>query len=406
MRFSVVNLGCKVNRVESDQIASIMLGSGKESSIADADIVFINTCTVTGEADKKTRKAVRHALRENEHCKVVVTGCSSAISPGFYRELSDRVEVIPKGDVLEYAKQLISDASATDANASRANSDFNTRVGIKVQDGCDNACTYCIVHVARGKAKSEPVDQIAAECAAFARQGVKEMVLTGINLGSYAYSDSYGSYALHDLLERLLDETAIAPEDGLPCRFRLSSIEPDDLTDQVIELMAESDGRICRHLHLPLQSGSTKVLREMARRYDAGYYASLVRELRERIPQISISTDIIVGFPGETEEDFQLTMQMARECGFSKIHVFPYSKREGTPAAAREDQIPDDVKSERARRLRRLSDELREADYRSRIGTAEKAVVIRSGICMTESYYEIPCSQNIPIGSLVDVVIE
>lgn len=406
MRFAVVNLGCKVNRVESDQISSVLLDSGEEAPIAAADVVFVNTCTVTSEADKKTRKAVRHVLRENSGCKVVVTGCSSAISPDFFRDLSDRVEVVPKSEALEYAARISGSTLLQDQNVARCAEGFNTRVGIKVQDGCDNACTYCIVHVARGKAKSEPIDKIVGECVSFARKGVKEMVLTGINLGSYTYSDGSGNYGLRDLLMRLLNETANISDHGALCRFRLSSIEPDDLPVQVIELIAGSDGRICRHLHLPLQSGSSKVLHEMGRRYDAAYYSKLVRELRERIPQISLSTDIIAGFPGETEEDFQQTMRLAQDCGFSKIHVFPYSKRAGTPAATREDQLDEGVKSERARKLRLLSDELREADRASRKGASEKAVVIRNGACMTESYYEMSCSLDIPVGSLIDIVID
>lgn len=405
MRFNVVNLGCKVNRVESDQIAAVLRQAHTESSADSADIVIVNTCTVTGEADKKTRKAIRHILRNNADGDVIVTGCASQIAPDMFRALSERVRVVPKSEIMEYAAQLAEHADAQSAMVARCGVGFNTRVGVKVQDGCDNACTYCIVHVARGNAESMPHDQVVDECAAFAGRGVKELVLTGINLGSYRRVAHGGrEYLLHDLLSDLLEATARSA-DGAPCRFRLSSIEPNDLSPETIGLIAASDGRICRHLHLPLQSGSSKVLHEMARRYSAEDYAGLVARLRSAIPQISLTTDVIVGFPGETEEDFRATMQLARSCGFSKIHVFPYSKREGTPAAARSDQVSDAVKSARAAALRQLSDELRRADYHARVGRRERAVVEQRGRCMTESYYEIACTRDFPAGSLVEVVI-
>ena len=226
--------------------------------------------------------------------------------------------------------------------------DGRTRIGIKVQDGCDNACTYCIVHVARGRATSRNGDEVVAEAAALARAGVREIVLTGINLGSY---DADG-LDLADLCRRLLDETAdLHGPDEEPCRFRIGSIEPMDVSMDFIGLLAEAGGRLCRHLHLPLQSGSSKVLREMGRPYDAEEYRQLADYLRAMVPEIALTTDIIVGFPGETEEDFMDTYRLVEEVGYSQVFTFIYSKRAGTPAAELHDDTPREVIQERFDRL-------------------------------------------------------
>lgn len=422
MNFCVVNLGCKVNRVESDDAAALLAAHGTETCEEDADLIVVNTCTVTGEAEKKTRKAVRHALRANDHARVLVTGCAAAIDAAFYEGLDARVETVGKAALYERVAELalLQDTSleeeATALSAEGAEHDsapllrlgegFRTRVGVKVQDGCDNACTYCIVHVARGRATSRPADEVVRECVAYAEAGVKEIVLTGINLGSYRDGGTSrrdpSATRLAALLRRLLAETAHLHEPGEPSvRFRISSIEPRDVDDALIDLLAEAEGRVCRHLHLPLQSGSSKVLREMARPYDAEAYRALVNKLRARVPKLALSTDIIVGFPGETEDDFQETLALARACAFSKIHVFPYSRREGTPAAARADQVKPEVKAARAATLRALSDNLRAADYARRAGTQEFALVEENKTAMTESYYEIPAPADALPGALI-----
>lgn len=409
MKFCVVNLGCKVNRVESDAAASVLAAAGHtQCDEESADLILINTCTVTGEAEKKTRKAVRHALNTNEYAHVVVTGCASEISPTFFQDLGDRVEVVAKVDLVPFVENLASlknqpvKSSLTDDSrwfsstkeSLRVGDSFPTRVGIKVQDGCNNACTYCIVHVARGKAISRPCMSILKEAKLYAESQVKEIVLTGINLGSYYNESIFQTFTLAGLLKTLLVwtepyQSATVP----PCRFRISSIEPKDVSDDLIEVLAQSNGTICRHLHLPLQSGSSKVLREMARPYTAEEYKNLVDKLYRRIPNLALSTDIIVGFPGETDEDFQETLQLARSCRFNKIHVFPYSVREGTPAAKRKDQVSPEIKAERATKLRQLSDELHRQDALNRVGKQEMVLVeevSESGARgTTESYHEV-----------------
>lgn len=430
MNFSVVNLGCKVNRVESDSFAATLIAQGgKLVPEAQAQLIVVNTCTVTGEAEKKTRKAVRHALRASAHANVLVTGCAVAIDAATYEAMSARVEVVPKGEVAARIESIVqekehesnlqvSQASCRgDLEIARSGEDgesastalmFRTRVGVKVQDGCNNACTYCIVHVARGRATSRPADDIARECINRTREGAREIVLTGINLGSYCDGDRHSAQAvrLADLLKRLLDATAsLHAEDELPVRFRVSSIEPRDVDRDLIDLLATSSGRICRHLHLPLQAGSSKVLREMARPYDAQRFLALVAELRQRVPGIALSTDIIVGFPGETDAEFQETLNVARTCRFEKIHVFPYSLRAGTPAAERLDQVPAPVKTERASTLRALANELRVQGLAERAGTTELALVEEGGVAMTESYYDLPAPEGATPGTLIELML-
>ena len=402
-RFAVVNLGCKVNRVEADGFERLLAGrGGAPSSQAEADLIVVNTCTVTGEAEKKTRKAVRHALAANEEAPVIVTGCATEIDAAAYEALGSRVTVVPKAGMALYLEEGAFPSRPPAGAASVLPADGRTRIGIKVQDGCDNACTYCIVHVARGRATSRNGDEVVAEAVALARAGVREIVLTGINLGSY---DADG-LDLADLCRRLLDETAdLHGPDEEPCRFRIGSVEPMDASMDFIGLLAEADGRLCRHLHLPLQSGSSKVLREMGRPYDAEEYRQLVDYLRTMVPEIALTTDIIVGFPGETDEDFADTCDLARYAAFSKIHVFPYSRREGTPAAERPDQVAPDVKAARAARLRALSDKLVAADRAVRTGTTELALVERPGHATTESYHETTVPESAPVGTLVAVTL-
>lgn len=418
MRFAVVNLGCKVNRVESDFYEKAFLSKGFLPCNADADVVVVNTCTVTGEAEKKTRKTVRQALRKHPQAQVIVTGCASAINPSVFSDMSDRVTLVSKHESFEYVSAVLDslplpytcdDCAAPTFETSLAPRDERggrsacsmerrTRVGVKVQDGCDNACTYCIVHVARGRAVSRPLNEIVSEVADYAKAGAREIVLSGINIGSYDFE----GIRLAELLEHLLVCTEpLRASNEPPVRFRVSSIEPNDVSDSFIELLARSNGRVCRHLHLPLQSGSSKVLREMARPYDAEDFKRLVDYIRVVVPEISLSTDIIVGFPGETEEEFRETVKLARYCGFSKIHVFPYSKREGTPAAVRADQISPEVKARRAAELRAVSDELRDADYSSRVGKTEFVLVEQRGRAMTESYFEVNVPEGYERGELI-----
>lgn len=410
MKYAVVNLGCKVNRVESDAFASSLDAHGAKScDAADADLIVVNTCTVTGEAEKKTRKAVRGALRANNRATVIVTGCAAAIDKDTFLAMDSRVRVMGKA---ELASSIDAGAWGHDVAAHGpalpVGEGYRTRVGVKVQDGCNNACTYCVVHVARGKATSVDPREVVRQCRALASAGVKEIVLTGINLGSYRWreGETGETTGLADLLRTLLEETADLHKEGeYPVRFRVSSVEPRDVHDDLIEVLATAGGRVCRHLHLPLQSGNSKVLREMHRPYSAEHFEAIVANLYERVPELSLSTDIICGFPGETEGEFEDTLRVARTCRFSKIHVFPYSKREGTPAAARIDQVPPGVKADRAQRLRDLGDLLRDNEREARKGTRELAVVEEEGVALTESYFEVPAPKNAKAGEMIEITL-
>ena len=392
-KFHIVNLGCKVNRVEADTIQAALIGQGAEPVAEEAaDLIIVNTCTVTAEADKKARKAVHHALAVNPVARVLVTGCAAAIDAETFASMDHRVRVVVKSDIeREFSK------GPHDVGLLRTGAGFNTRVGLKVQDGCDHECTYCIVHVARGKARSMPIDDVAKEARAHFDAGVKEVVLAGIDIGAYRY----GSARLPQLVTRLIEEANAACSAGcLPARIRISSIEPLNVDDELIDILADANGRVCRHLHIPLQSGSTKVLREMNRPYTADDFRALVSKLRTRIPNIALSTDIIVGFPGETEEDFRATCELVREAAFMRLHVFPYSMRKGTPAAQRADQIPPEVKRSRAALLREIGHELAERDLAGREGTNELCLV-EGSTCLTESYHEIPAPTGSNPGDLV-----
>ena len=409
MNFAVVNLGCKVNRVESDDASARLAARGFETKEADADLIVVNTCTVTGEAEKKTRKAVRRALRANGRARVLVTGCAAAVDAAFYESLDPRVRVVGKARLAEEIEAWCDSEGVSAAPPLLpVGPGFRTRVGVKVQDGCDNACTYCIVHVARGRATSRAADDVVRECAAYARAGAGEIVLTGINLGSYCDGArrEASSTRLADLLRRLLDATADLHAPGaFPVRFRISSIEPRDVDDALVDLLATADGRVCRHLHLPLQAGSSKVLREMARPYDADRFRALVERLYAAVPGLALSTDVIAGFPGETDAEFQETLELARACRFAKMHAFPYSRRAGTPAAERTDQVPPEVKAARAAQLRALGDELRAAERAQRAGTVELALVEEGGVAMSESYFELPAPAGAPVGALVKATL-
>lgn len=444
MNFHVVNLGCKVNKVESDSYVALCLGAGLvQMPLEEAHLVVVNTCAVTSEAEKKTRKTVRHVCKTAAGARVIVTGCSAALHKEEYERISSRIEVVSKALTSDYLKELVRNAAeqasfensfeafpaallSVDSSPSPSplpfyapvGEGFRTRTGIKVQDGCNNACSYCIVHVARGHATSRPVEEVLEEVNACIAAGSRELVLTGINLGSYHQSYRGEEYDLAQLLRLLLrvtesaavvkgtkkekeSATAWQAKNTPAVRFRLGSIEPLDVSDELISVMAASNGRICQHLHLPLQAGSSKVLKEMYRPYTAEAYLSLVQKLRKAMPALALSTDIIVGFPGETQEDFEQTCELAKACAFNKIHVFPYSLREDTPAAQRPDQIDPAVKNERAAYLRNLAQELTRSDKEARKGTTEWAIVEEGGVAMTESYYSVSVSSAHTVGSFI-----
>ena len=383
---SVINLGCRVNRVESDRISASLVEAGLALvDPDDADLIVINTCAVTGEAEAKTRKAVRHALGRARAPYVVCTGCAANLHPGMLEELSERVVVEPrKVDVAARAAELLGCSGAICELDPRGKAELlgRSRWGVKIQDGCDNRCTYCIVWKARGPERSVPADLVIDRVREAVEAGIPEVVLTGVNLGAYDGESACDSHVeLDELIRRILNETEVG-------QLRLSSIEPMDVDERLLGVMAAGPERIAPFLHLPVQSGSTSVLERMGRPYMAGEFLSLVGRIRSNVPAASISADIIVGFPGETDDEFAETLEVARAAAFSRIHVFRYSARPGTVAASMPDQVDPEVSHERSRALRALADELSRADAIGRVGTFEQAVIEQGAMATLGSFHK------------------
>lgn len=371
----VVNLGCRVNRVESDRITSDLAAAGFALVAQDeADLIVINTCAVTGEAEAKTRKAVRHALGLPREPLVVVTGCVVNLHPGELTDLSPRVIAEPsKVDVARTAARVagVSLHGSSSAGEHHDLSDLlgRSRLGIKVQDGCNNRCSYCIVWKARGPERSVPVDVVLEQVREAERAGIPEVVLTGVNLGAY---DGVGPHDTHVEIDELL--TIILRETSIP-QVRLSSLEPMDVDERLIDAMVAGGERVAPFLHLPLQSGCSATLERMNRPYTAEEYEATVAMIRSKLPTVSISCDIIAGFPGETDDEFALSRALCERVGFSRMHVFRYSARPGTPAAEAVDQVEPEVMAARASELRAVGERGAQADAAARVGAVENAVL-------------------------------
>jgi len=359
LRIAVKTLGCKANRYESDRLFDEL---GTAAAIVEdnemADLIVVNTCTVTHVADRKSRQIVVQLKNAHPNAKVVVFGCGARTSRDQYMEL-ELVDYIARDrhDLRDFIlKQKPNELTHDGMYFSSANVDAErTRSLIKIQDGCDRFCSYCIIPIARGMPKSFASKEILNEIKEKERKGYKEIVITGINIGDW----TEGNMDFGDLLELILSETEIP-------RIRISSIEPCDFSDKFYEIMSEP--RICKHLHLCLQAGSDKILEDMGRNYDTKSFMEICDRLKKSVPDIAITTDMITGFPGETEEEFKKGYDFAKKMGFSKIHVFPYSKRSNTPAAKRVDQVPYIKKKEWSKRLIQLSKELEEDFKKQFIG--------------------------------------
>lgn len=378
MRIYVASLGCKLNQAEMDALAIRLAPSGHElvQSAAEADLCILNTCAVTHVAAQKSRQALRRLHRENPAARLIATGCYAELAPAELQPLPGVERVIGNQEKERLVELLDTRAEApatgtlplVEAYASPRPLS-RTRALVKIQDGCDNACTYCVIHVARGPQRSRPVDGVLAEVQARLAAGHKEIVLTGVHIGAYGrdgHSQTRDTNVdLWALVERILAETDVA-------RLRLSSIEPWDLPWSAFGLW--DDRRLCRHVHLPLQSGSDSVLRRMNRRYTATEFAMLVQRAREAIPDLAVTTDVIVGFPGETADEFAESLAVVESMQFARVHVFPYSLREGTPAARMADHVPPQVKAERSRAMRAVADDSARA-FRQRFVGREMAVL-------------------------------
>lgn len=356
------NLGCKVNAYETEAMQELLEKNGYEIvPFHDlADVYVINTCSVTSVGDKKSRQMIRRLRREHPEAVIIAAGCYAQVAPEEIAKTGcdviignqDRLHVVDyaeealrkKGGLINKVSDIMKVSEFENLTVDPEGEE-KTRAFIKVQEGCNNYCTFCIIPYARGRLKSRKMEDAVAEAAVLARHGYKEIVLTGIHLGNYG-KDLRDGTTLSALVDALLAVPGLA-------RIRLGSIESVEVSDELIGIIRSED-RVCRHLHLPLQSGSDAVLRRMNRHYRLEEFKALIRGLREKIPGLALTTDLIVGFPGETEEQFDETLETLKELRFSGIHVFPYSRRTGTPAASYPDQVPMSVKKERVHRVEEL----------------------------------------------------
>ncbi|MCK5811522.1 MAG: tRNA (N(6)-L-threonylcarbamoyladenosine(37)-C(2))-methylthiotransferase MtaB [Clostridiales bacterium] len=351
MKFAITTLGCKVNQYESDAMSNALLANGYElvDFKSKADLYVINTCTVTEMAAKKSRQMARKAKRINELAVVVVTGCLAQNTPNEVKLLTNADIVLgnqEKGKIVEYINKHVSCVKdimsiKTYNEFEDAITDSRTRAYVKIQDGCANFCTYCIIPFVRGPVRSRKLTDIVNEVVDLTNRGIKEIVLTGIHLDSYG-SDLH-EVTLLDVLQKLQKIKGLH-------RIRLSSLEPTVITPDFINQVKKMD-KFCHHFHLSLQAGHDKTLKRMNRKYSISDFNRAALLIYEQLPDCSITTDIIVGFPGETEDDFLKSMTFVKKMKFLKVHVFPFSKRKGTKAYDMIDQIPKQVKSDRAKRL-------------------------------------------------------
>lgn len=364
MKVAIQSLGCKVNLYESEYITDQFQKAGYEIVPFQeiADVYIINTCSVTNTSDVKSRKVIHQAIRRNPDACIVAIGCFIEANHDYHE---DGVDILlgnaNKSKVLEYVERYWQTKQKVNYFVTPIPEKFDdmtmstflgrTRAFIKIQDGCENFCSYCIIPYVRGKCRSKNFQTVLEEIQNYVQHGYKEVVLTGIHTGNYGVDLGTGFAALLREIVKI---------NGL-VRLRISSIEITELTDEVLQIIRDNDV-IVDHLHIPLQAGSDKILRLMNRKYDLAYFKQKMEQIREIRPDISLTTDIIVGFPSETEEDFQDTLSFVREVQFSKVHVFPYSRRSGTVAADMAEQVPGDVKKDRVRRLLALSKEL-ETEY-------------------------------------------
>ena len=353
-----MTLGCKVNQFETETMEGLFRRAGYDLVPFGeaADVCVVNTCSVTALGEKKSRQIVRRAKRLNDRAIIAVTGCYAQLSPKELAALEGVRLVVGTKDrarIVELVEQAAhEDGVLFDVGDIMQTDDFEdiplyeaparTRAFLKIQEGCENFCTFCIIPYARGPLRSRPLASVRREAEKLVRAGFKEIVLTGIHLGAYG-RDLAEKPTLADAAREILSFSDLA-------RLRLSSLESVELSDELFALLRD-EPRFAKHLHLPLQAGSDAILRAMNRHYDTAAFARLLENVRDAVPDVSITTDVIVGFPGETDALFEESLAFVSKMGFAKVHVFPYSRREGTPAARMAGQLPMAVKKERVRRM-------------------------------------------------------
>lgn len=411
MDFKIYTLGCKVNAYESEMMKEKLLGHGYTINDIDPDIIIINTCSVTNVADQKSRKMVRHFKKEHPNAIVVVCGCSTEHEKNEYLKMG--IDILlgnsKKSDIVKLLDDyranrkpiMFFENSRKIPFEDMAIKEFttHTRAFVKIQDGCDNFCSYCVIPFVRGSIRSKDFALVLNEIETLVKHGHKEIVLTGIHTGSYGYGTE------HDLTDVIHEASKIS---GLE-RIRISSIEITELNDKFLNEL-KNNKKICNHLHIPLQAGSDEILKLMNRKYDLREFYSIIGKIRNIRPDISITTDVIVGFPFETDELFMNTVKTVKELAFSKIHVFPYSKKAGTRASFMSNQVSESVKKERVKELTEVSNELEINYANSFIGKCEDVLIetckddISSGC--TSNYLKVIINQKLDRNAIVKCKLE
>lgn len=418
MRVKFITLGCKTNYYESQAMSELFRKKGYEITEDNlpADIYVINTCTVTGVGAQKSRQHIRKAKKENPNAIIAVCGCYAQTEPEKVAALGG-VDVIigtnGKGKIVDLVENAIKGIKSPFKNeiSGRAeyeelgitNEQSRIRAVIKIQDGCDNFCTYCIIPYARGRVRSREPENILNEVMRLAKSGYPEIVLTGIHLDSYGKDFGYKT-KLIDIIEQ------ISAVEGIK-RIRLGSLEPVIITEEFVK-RAKNIKNLCPHFHLSLQSGCTETLKRMNRRYNAEDFERAAKLLKENMPDVSLTTDIMVGFPGETDEEFSASYDFCKKIGFMQMHVFKYSKRDGTKAAVMENQVPENIKEERSQKMLALSKEMHE-NFKSRYNGKKMSVLVeeknKNGIFhgTTANYLDVYIKSDTDISNrFVETVIE
>lgn len=409
MTFKILTLGCKVNTYESNVMKDALVNIGYQETNDNADIYIINTCTVTNTADNKSMKLIRRTVKENKDAIIVVTGCMAQNR----KENIDGVDIIignvGKSNIAAYIDDFIKtkdkkldiyDMMDVTFEPMILNNFNKTRAFVKIQDGCNNFCSYCVIPYVRGNVRSKSKDDVINEITSIVNNGHKEVVLTGIHTGNYGVE--FDNYDFACLLNDIIKIKGLE-------RLRISSIEATELNDRVLEVIKNSKVLV-DHMHIPIQSGSNSVLKRMNRKYNKEYFINKIESIRNIRPDISITTDVIVGFPGETDLEFNETIDTIKKINFSKLHVFPYSKRNGTKAALMDNHIDDVTKKRRAKTLIELSTKL-ENNYMNKF-INKKVIFIpevyKDGYIIghTGNYLQIKCIGTLnDIGSDIEVKI-
>lgn len=406
MNIYIYTFGCKVNQVESENIVNNAEKHGftPVSNIEDAGLVVLNSCAVTENAEKKFRNLIKKLKKDNPSVVIAVTGCAAEKDKDKLKDIGADIVVTNSGkmDILRYISEnsdFLRSISEPHEFVLAENPKMvtRTRAFVKIQDGCDSFCAYCIIPTLRGKPSSRDMDSVVNEVRHLAESGHKEIVPVGIHVGKYGL-DLSGNVNLVSLIKRLLNEI-----DGF--RIRLTSIELNELTDEMAALLTDNQDRICRHYHIPLQSGSTAILQKMRRHYTAEEYIEKAQMLKKLVPDCTIGADIIVGFPGETDENFRETVDTVRRAGIDHIHVFSYSDRSGTEASLMEGKVDAKTKSARAKELRDIAKEMKRASAERMVGKCLKVLTQNDNTGLTDNFFTVIFPNGIEQNRLLDVLI-